>query len=223
MNIPGTWKIERYHPPKHLIIQYTFYRRAGMVAKLLERMFLSHLIRADLTYYKPLFTSSRHRTQEFALEKYVRNRGYAPILLPLWYPHDLKRHINNLSKRTIWTTYVPIIYKRTQKVLTIPGVHHILYDVFNEPNLTLGYAACRSVEHWHYNRKSFTLLLIGLGEIFLCNSSRPFDAVSLWSRWVAHIGDFDQHSPNQHLTFVLHLNLKFVENWKWNEKKQVPR
>lgn len=77
----------------------------------------------------------------------------------------------------------------------VPGVHHVLNDKLNEADLALRYGARGSdgeekiklmllrvrskgiiiivpVKHRHNNRHSFPLLLVGLGEIFLRNSTR---------------------------------------------------
>lgn len=54
--------------------------------------------------------------------------------------------------------------------LTVPCFQHILYDEFDETNLTLGNAARVSVKHWHHNWQCQTFLLVRLCKIFLGDS-----------------------------------------------------
>lgn len=49
----------------------------------------------------------------------------------------------------------------------VPCLHHVLYDEFDEADLTFGDAACAAIEHWHHNWQTEPFLFVRLHEIFL--------------------------------------------------------
>lgn len=84
-------------------------------------------------------------------------------------------------------------------------MHHILYDVFDETNLALWYAAGGTIEHGHHNGQMPLFLLVRLHEVLLGNATCPLDAVLHWPGRIAHIGHLDQHAPHEYRGLLLRL------------------
>lgn len=96
---------------------------------------------------------------------------------------------------------------------TVPGVHHILYNVFDKTNLALWYAAGGPIEHGHHYGQVPLLLLVRLHKVLLGNAARPLDAVLHGAGRIAHIGHLDEHAAHEYGCLLLGLHKLHGIKW----------
>lgn len=94
--------------------------------------------------------------------------------------------------------------------LTLPCVHHVLYDVFDEADLALWYAAGGPIEHRHHDGQMALLLLVRLHEVLLGYAAGPLDAELHRPGGIAHIGHLDQHATHEYGRLLIRLGIVLV-------------